>query len=204
MAASEVRQASARTKGFNAFSVVVGLVALMWGLELIDQVLPADLDQYGIESRTASGLPGIWLSPLLHADFAHLLSNTVPFVLLGLLVAWRSGQRFLAVVVTIVTVGGLGVWLFGASNVLTIGASGVVFGFLAYLLVAGFFTQHIVDILVAAGVLMIYGGLLFAATPFGVSAGISWLAHIMGAFGGVLAAMWFAPRRAPEQTVSAS
>lgn len=188
-------QSTSRPTGSgSAAATVLVLVGLMWVLEIIDQVLPVYLDQYGILPRTATGLIGIPVSPLLHADFAHLMSNTLPFLVLGLLVAWRSGPAFWRVLVTIVAVGGLGVWVFGADQVVTIGASGVVFGFLSYLVVAGVLSRHIVDILVSVAVLLIYGGLLVAVTPVGVSAGVSWLAHLMGAVGGVLAALWFAPR----------
>lgn len=180
----------------SAALAVLALVALMWLLELVDQVLPVYLDQYGIVPRTGTGLIGIPLSPLLHADFAHLMSNTVPFLVLGLLVAWRSGPAFWRVLLTITLVGGLGVWVFGASQVVTVGASGVIFGFLSYLIVAGIISRHIVDILISVAVLFLYGGLLLGVTPVGVSAGISWLAHLTGAAAGVAAALWFAPRPA--------
>lgn len=168
------------------------LVAAMWLLEIVDVVLPGDLDNYGIESRDTDGLTGVVAAPFLHADFAHLMANTVPFLILGSLVAMRYPSRFWVILITIVAGSGLGVWLFGPSNTITIGASGVVFGFLTYLLTAGVLTRHWLDVLIGVGVLLIYGSVLVGALPFGVSQGVSWLGHLMGAAAGVLAAFLFA------------
>lgn len=175
------------------------LVAVMWLLEIVDLALPGDLDRFGIESRDTDGLPGVLAAPFLHADFAHLMANTVPMLILGGLVAWRYFERFWLITATIVVGSGLGVWLIGPANAITIGASGVVFGYLTFLISAGVFTRHWVDVLVGLGVLFVYGGLLFGALPFGVAAGVSLQAHLMGAAFGVLAAFWFARRPAPAQ-----
>jgi membrane associated rhomboid family serine protease len=173
---------------------VLALVAIMWVLEIVDAVLPADLDQYGIESRETDGLVGVMAAPFLHADFAHLMANTVPFLVLGAIVALRYPARFWPICLTIIVGGGLGVWLFGPDNTLTVGASGVVFGFLTFLITAGILTRHWLDVVIALGVLLVYGGILMGALPFGVSAGVSWLGHLMGALAGVLAALLFARR----------
>lgn len=176
---------SARTRVF--FPVLV-LLGVMWALEFIDLILPADLDYWGIHSRDPAGLMGIPLAPFLHGGFDHLLANTLPFLILGTLVAWRAGGAFWSVAIIIILLGGAGVWLFGPGNAITIGASGLVFGFLGYLLVLGVLTRSWVDILVSLGVLLIYGSLLLGATPFGVPAGVSWLAHLCGFGAGVVGA----------------
>lgn len=180
---------------------VLVLLAAMWLLEIIDWILPAELDQYGIESRDPGALPGVLASPMLHADFAHLMANSVPFLILGSIVALRNPSRFWPIVITITVLGGLGVWLLGPSNVITVGVSGVVFGLLTYLLTAGVITRHWLDVLIALGVLFLYGGILIGALPFGAPPGVSWLAHLTGAVGGVVAALFFAPRPAgqPDQ-----
>lgn len=182
---------------------VVILVGIMWLLEILDAILPGDLDQYGIESRDTDGLTGVIAAPFLHADFAHLMANTVPMLILGGLVAWRYYERFWVITGTIVVGSGLGVWLIGPGNAVTVGASGVVFGYLTFLISAGVFTRHWLDVLVGLGVLFVYGGLLFGALPFGVAAGVSWQAHLMGALFGVLAAFWFARRPVPAQLPAA-
>ena len=179
------------------------LVAIMWVLEVADVILPGDLDNLGIESRETDGLTGIVAAPFLHADFAHLMANTVPFLILGGLVAWRYYERFWAITGVIVVGSGLGVWLVGPTNAITIGASGAVFGYLTFLMAAGVFTRHWVDVLIGLGVLFVYGGLLLGALPFGVAAGVSWQAHLMGALAGVLAAFWFARRPATAHLTAA-
>lgn len=178
---------------------VLAMVAAMWLLEILDVVLRGRLDGLGIASRSWEGLLGIPAAPLLHSGFAHLIANTVPFLVLGSLVAWRSDGRIWPVTITIALVGGLGVWLLGPVDTVTIGASGLVFGFLAYLLTLGVLSRRWLDILIALTVFLIYGGLLWGALPFGVPAGVSWLAHITGAAAGVLAAFLFrTPRRPPD------
>lgn len=175
-------------------SPVLILVAVMWVVEIIDAVLPLAVDQWGIVGRTTSGLVGVVLSPFLHAGFAHLMANTVPFLVLGVLVAWRSRERFWAVLTLIAVGGGLGVWLLTSPTTLTIGASGVVFGMAAYLVAAGLLTRHWLDIAVAVGVVLVYGTMFAGVLPFGVPAGVSWLAHLTGALAGVGAAFAFARR----------
>ena len=176
---------------------VLVVTAAMWVLEILDLFFGHRLDQYGIVSRTISGLPGIVFAPFLHLGFAHLMANTIPFVVLGALVSWRSGNRFYLVFAMITILGGFGVWLLGPSNTVTIGASGVVFGFLGYLLTRGFLTRQWLDVLVGIGVFILYGALIWGATPFGVGAGVSWLAHLTGFLAGIATA-FVVPRRANE------
>jgi membrane associated rhomboid family serine protease len=185
-------QVTESSRGLRPLIPVVALLGAMWVLETLDAVLPGDLDRFGIESRDPDGLTGVAASPFLHADFAHLMANTVPFLVLGSIVALRNPQRFWSITATITVVGGLGVWLLGPANAITIGASGVVFGFLTYLIAAGVLTRHWLDVVIALGVLFVYGGILIGALPFGVTGGVSWLAHLTGALAGVLAAFLFA------------
>ena len=168
---------------------VLILLGVMWLLELVDLIIPVEFDYLGISSRDFAGLVGIPLAPFLHGGFEHLLANTLPFLILGSLVAWRARGRFWSVAVVIIVLGGAAVWLLAPSDTITIGASGMVFGFLGYLLVLGVITRRWVDILVAVGVLLLYGSLLMGATPFGVPAGVSWLAHLTGFVAGVAAAV---------------
>jgi membrane associated rhomboid family serine protease len=173
---------------------VLVLLGLMWALELVDLLLAGTLDTWGIRGRTIAGLPGIVLAPFLHGGVSHLAANTLPFLVLGALVAWRSADRFVAVLAVIVVVGGLGVWLLTSPSTVTIGASGMVFGFGAYLVAAGVLTRHWLDVLVAVVVVLGYASMLPAVLPFGVSSGVSWLGHLTGALAGVLAAMLLARR----------
>jgi membrane associated rhomboid family serine protease len=183
---------SRRTRG--GAQVVVVAVVVMWVAEIVDALLPVTMDLWGIQGRTASGLVGVPLAPVLHAGFAHLAANTVPFLVLALLVAWRSRERTWVVLTLITLGGGLAVWLLTSPATVTIGASGVVFGFAAYLVTAGVLTRHWLDIVIAIGVVLVYGTMFAGVLPFGVPDGVSWLAHLTGALAGVGAAVAVARR----------
>jgi membrane associated rhomboid family serine protease len=176
------------------------LLAVMWVLETVDVVLRGWLDNGGIQARESAGLLGILFAPLLHGGYSHLLSNTIPLLLLGTLVAASGRGVFWKVTGVVVLLGGFGTWLIAPANTVTIGASGLVFGYLGYLLVAGIRTRHWRDLLVGVAVLVVYGTLLLGALPWAVAANISWQAHLTGAIAGGLAAWWLAPRRAPAAT----
>ena len=185
------RRGGDRDGARGAFAPVLWLLGLMWALEILDLVLPADLDQYGIKARDGEGLTGIVLSPLLHHGFAHLFANSLPFLVLGALVAAGGRRRFWMATAIITVVGGLGTWLISPEQSVTVGASGVVFGYLTYLLSRAIFARRAVDMIVAVIVFLLYGTLLFGVLP-GLP-GVSWQAHLMGAVAGIVAA-----RRVPS------
>jgi membrane associated rhomboid family serine protease len=168
----------------------------MWALELVDVVLRGRLDAGGIQAREADGLLGVVLSPFLHSGFSHLVANTLPLLALGTLVATGGRRAFWLATAIIVVLGGLGTWLIAPANSVTIGASGLVFGYLGYLLVVGVRTRHWIDLLVGLAVLLLYGGLLVGALPWAVADGVSWQAHLCGALAGGLAGWWVPGRRA--------
>jgi len=171
---------------------VVALVAVMWAVELVDIVGPWDLDRYGILSRDTSGLVGIAAAPFLHDGLAHLVRNTVPLLVLGLLVSWRARGYLWPIAITIVAISGMGVWLFERPGTVTIGASGLVFGLLTYLIAAGVRSRRFLDVLVGVVVLVVYGSVLWGVVPIIAGVNVSWLGHLFGAIGGVVAALLFA------------
>ena len=165
---------------------VAAMAGLMWVSEIIDSITRADLDQYGIEPRDVDGLVGIITAPFLHLGFGHLVGNTVPFLLLGGAIALSGLARVLAATVIIAVVGGLGTWLVAPSNTEHIGASGIVFGYAAYLIARGLYSRNLVHLGVGIIVIGIYGStLLFGVVP---EDGVSWQGHLFGAVGGVIAA----------------
>jgi membrane associated rhomboid family serine protease len=179
-------QAERRRERADGFRFVGALVALMWVIEVIDSLDHHRLDGDGIVPRQISGLPGILFAPFLHASFGHLLGNTVPFLVLGLTIALGGVARVLAVTVIVTLVSGLGTWLVSPGSSVTIGASGVVFGFATYLLARGVFNRSVGQIAIGAVVGVIFGGaLLWSLIPH---SGVSWQDHLFGAIGGVLAA----------------
>ena len=186
-------RALARDERAGALAVVVAMVMVMWFVEIAD-VLGADPDGLGIEPREVDGLPGIVLAPFLHAGFGHLLGNTVPFVVLGAVVALGGLLRVVAVTGIVVLVAGLGTWLAGQAGTVHLGASGVVFGYAAYLLVRGLYSRRALHLVVGFVVLAVYGTtLLFGFVP---TPGVSWQGHLFGAIGGVLAARLLHAHRA--------
>ena len=172
----------------RALIVVGGILAVMWALELLDAVTLNALDSFGIQPRQLSELPNILWAPLLHFGWPHLISNSVPFLVLGVLTYLSGTGRFVATTLISAIVSGLTAWLLAPPGSITAGASGVIFGYLTYLLVRGFYTRKIGQILLAVVVFAIYGTVLLGVLPG--TPGVSWQAHLGGAVGGVLSAWW--------------
>jgi membrane associated rhomboid family serine protease len=144
----------------------------------------------GVVPRQAPGLPGILTSPFVHANAAHLAANLPPFLALGALVLRRNEAHFVEVAATIALAQGGLLWLFGR-NATHVGMSGVIFGFLGYLLATAWFTKTFADLLTAGGVLVFYGGMLAGLKP--VRAGTSWEGHLFGLLAGLARAWLDAP-----------
>ncbi|MGH2840817.1 MAG: rhomboid family intramembrane serine protease [Solirubrobacteraceae bacterium] len=179
-----------RDKRLAGFQVVAAMVALMWGLEVIDVIADHRLDRLGIEPRETDGLVGVVTAPFLHGGFGHLISNTLPFATMGLVIAFQGAARVLAVTALVALVSGLGTWLLGQDGTVHIGASGVVFGYATYLLARGFFNRDGIELAIGAVVAVVWGGaLLGGLLP---EEGISWQSHVFGAIGGVIAAQLLA------------
>ena len=120
--------------------ILGSIVAALWMIEMLDLLIwGGELDYYGIQPRTLSGLRNIFVSPILHAGIGHLFTNTLPFLILGWFIMLRSTREFFFVTAVAVLVSGLGIWIFGASNSIHLGISGVVFGYLGYLLCSRLF-----------------------------------------------------------------
>lgn len=168
-------------------AVVAALLAVMWAVEIIDLLPSTSFDSWGVQPRSTRGLVGVLFAPFLHSGFAHLFANTIPFVVLGGFIALGSVERFVQVSAIVALTSGLGTWLFASSGTVHIGASGLVFGYLTYLVGRGFIARRILWIVGGVVVLMFYGGILWGLLP---RPGISWTGHVFGAVGGVLAA-WF-------------
>lgn len=167
--------------------ILGGAIALMWSLELIDIFLfRGSLDRYGIRPRSFSGLWGILFAPWLHGGLGHLIANTIPFVILGWFVMLRETSDFWIVTAITMLVGGLGVWLVGSPYTVHLGVSTLIFGYLGYLLLRGYFERSFSSILISLGVGFLYGGILWGVLP--AQPGISWQGHLFGLIGGAIAA----------------
>ncbi len=178
-----------RTQG----TILGGLIALAWSIQGINGLTHRSLVQFGITPRTIDGLWGILFAPFLHGNWAHLSANTVPFLILGWLVMLYGVGDFGFTTVIAAAVAGLGSWAFSPPSTVTVGASGVIFGYLGFLLLRGFFERSLISILVSIGVGSLYGGLVIGVLPS--EQGVSWQGHLFGFIGGILAAWLLARRR---------
>ncbi len=185
-------------RGWSAALTVVSFVVLLYVIELWDSLTNHRLDDNGIRPLEADGLWGIVFAPLLHANWDHLIANTVPALVLGFLMTLAGMSRFIFATAIIWILGGFGTWLIGTVGVHCpivgvqcetpshIGASGLIFGWLAFLIVFGFFTRKAWEIVVGVIVLLVYGGILLGLLPG--TPGVSWQGHLSGAIAGVIAA----------------
>ncbi len=181
-----------RTSALGRFASPVLLLALMWAVQFVDAILPISFTGFGLRAWDTSALGGVLLAPLLHASWAHLIANSLPFLVLGCLVAVEGARRFWMVTIVVVLVGGAGTWLFSAPGSVTVGASGLVFGYFGYVVLRVFapgrVAHRVLYAVIGLIVIGLYGASMLAGI-IGVSSGISWQAHLFGAVGGGVAVL---------------
>lgn len=176
------------------FKILIVAIAIFWAVEITDLLLfNGGLDSYGIQPRSIIGLRGIVFAPLLHGGFAHLMANTIPFVTLGWLTMIQETKDFYIASIMSALVGGAGVWLFGSPNSVHIGASILIYGYLGFLLLRGYFQKNFPSIALSIFVAIVYGGFIWGVFPSQM--GISWQGHLFGFIGGAIAARMVAQKR---------
>ncbi|HSR69218.1 MAG TPA: rhomboid family intramembrane serine protease [Acidobacteriota bacterium] len=179
----------------DALGLVLRLLAVIWVVELVNWLLlDHRLASLGIIPRQARGLIGVVAAPLLHASPEHALANSLPLLLLGGLVALNGRKVFLTATVTIVLLGGAGVWLL-ARDAVHIGASGLIFGYFGFLLARGWLDRSLFSLLLALAAIVLYGGMIWGLTPIAAGPEVSWEAHLGGFLAGIVASAW--ARRGP-------
>lgn len=178
----------------NQFAIIASFLGIFWLVEIADVfVFRHQLDRFGILSHSVVGLRGILFSPFLHGGFGHLIANTVPFAVLGWLVMLQEISDFWIVTLVAMVVGGLGTWFFSPPGTLTVGASGLIFGYLGFLLFRGYFQKNLASIALSIIVLFTYGGVVWGVLPG--RPGISWQGHLFGFIGGAIAAWLIAKEK---------
>ncbi|MGC5039477.1 MULTISPECIES: rhomboid family intramembrane serine protease [unclassified Streptomyces] len=193
---------SASDRALAAGKLMVAWIALLWLLEAVDAASGHALDRFGIVPREPSELADVVPSAFVHFGFAHLMSNTLPLLVLGFLAALAGLRRFLLVCALIVLVDGLGVWLVSPAHTNTAGASGLIFGLFGFLLVTGFVERRPWGILAGVLIAAVWGGsILSGLAP--TQTGISWQGHLLGLLAGVGAAFAFR-RRVPPGSAEGS
>lgn len=169
-----------------AASTIGALSVVLVVVQVVNSLLGYRLNGAGIRPRSLVGLWGVADAPLLHASWAHLAANIVPFAVLGFVLLLSGVRQFLAVTALVWLVSGLGVWLTASSGSVTVGASTLVFGWLAFLVLRGVFTRSIPHLAAGVVLLAIWGGVFWGLLPG--RTGISWQGHLFGALAGALAA----------------
>jgi membrane associated rhomboid family serine protease len=182
----------------EGLALLAGIVALMWLVEVINTLDGNRLDSDGIYPRNIDHLWGIFTAPFLHVSFAHLIGNTIPFVFMGVIIAVRGAGRLALVTLIVIVIGGLGTWLVAPAHSITVGASGVVFGYATYLLTRGVFDRSLLELLTGVVVAVVWGGALLASLV--PHQQVSWQGHMCGAIAGAIAAWLLATRRSTPRS----
>lgn len=192
-AAPRTSQTLARSAAAQALTLGIPL-GLAWVVLGVNALLGGALSVYGVIPRSVDGLRGIFFAPFLHGNLAHLSANSLSFLVLGWLVLAGGRWTFARVTLAATLSSGLTSWLLGAPGSVHIGASGVIFGYLGYLMTAGIFARRITTVLVSLGVTATWGAMVWGVLPGQM--GVSWQGHLGGFIGGVLAARWVHARAA--------
>lgn len=187
---------SSRQKKSTAeeLKTLLTVASFFWIIEIADFVVfKGKLDRFGIQPHSLVGLRGILFAPFLHGGFGHLIANTIPFLTLGWLTMIQETSDFYVVSIVTAIVGGLGVWLFGGVGTIHVGASILIYGYLGFLLLRGYFQKNIPSILLSVFVFILYGSLIFGIFPS--QFGVSWQGHLFGFLGGAIAAFAIAKEK---------
>jgi membrane associated rhomboid family serine protease len=184
----------------KAFFLMVGFIALIWVLQIFNWVGHYRLDyDYGILPRNIGRLPQIFSAPFLHFSWDHIEGNSGPLFVFGFLAAYRGVKKFLGVTLIVAVTSGLAVWLFQGGHELTVGASGLIFGYFGYVLSRGVFDRNLIDVLTALVMALSYAYILTVAIPG--TPGVSWIGHLGGLIGGIASGWIFRTRRTVPKTV---
>jgi len=191
------------TRARSALLIVVGMLAVLWIIQIINNADHYQLSiDYSIQPRIAADLPYIFTAPFLHWSWAHIEGNSIPFLVLGFLAAYRSSLRkFLGVTAVVVVTSGIAVWATSSTGSETVGASGVIFGWFGYVIVRGFFNHNKIDIVVGLLVMVYYLPIFTDLLP---APHLGYEAHIGGLVGGVFCGWAFRTRPAPVEMPAVS
>ena len=178
-------------------AVLFGGLGLVWAVSLYSFADPSALYLLALVPRRVDGLPGVIGMPFVHGSWWHLIANTLSLIPLAAIVLVRGTRYYLTTIAWIIVVGGLGVWLLGRDAV-HVGASGLVFGLVGFLIVRGLYERALTSLLVSLVVVLLYGGTIWGIVPQG--GGISWEAHLFGLIAGAATARVFVARGSQTQT----
>ena len=174
------------------------MLAFLWIIEILNLITGHSLNYLGIRPLEIDGIKGILFAPFLHGSVSHLMSNSLPFLILMWIVLTFYDDIWIRVSVFSIILGGIGVWLLGGQGTVHVGASGLIFSFIGFLLASGVFRRNIKSFIISLAVFLLYGGtLIFGVLPG--QPGISWQGHLFGALAGVVLAWVYRKKQAQEQ-----
>jgi membrane associated rhomboid family serine protease len=178
----------------KALWVMVGLLALLWAIQIVNALGSYGLSrEFGIDARDPASLPEIFSAPFLHFGWDHIEANSGPLFVFGFLAAYRGVKKWLGVSALIVVASGLGVWFISPSTAVTVGASGLVFGYFGYIIVRGVFDRHPIDIVIGLVMALCFAYQFSSLLPSDEH--VSWQGHMFGFAGGIIGGWLFRDRR---------
>jgi membrane associated rhomboid family serine protease len=177
----------------GALILMCGVGALLWVIQFVNAADDYDLDRFGLQPRHVAGLWGLVTMPFLHASYGHMFSNTAPLILIGWVLMLSGLRTWFTVTAIVVVGGGVLTWLVAPGSTVIVGASGMIFGWLGYLLARAYFSRKFKWIIVAVLVLLFFGSFLVGLFPT-LNSGVSWQAHLCGFAAGVGAGALLHPR----------
>lgn len=160
-------------------------IGLLWLIEFFNSGVGHQLSAFGIRPRSEDGLIGILLWPFLHANFTHLIANTIPLAILSWFVLLRGFRQYLLITIGITLIAGTAVWLF-ARPAIHVGASGLIFGYFGFLVAAAWYEKSIKSVIFAFLTVFLYGGIVWGVLP--QEPHVSWEGHLFGLLAGVMLA----------------
>jgi membrane associated rhomboid family serine protease len=169
-----------------AVRIALGFVALIWVIQLLDWGLDLGTEDFGVRPRQLAGLPGILFAPLVHGGFAHLIANSPPLLVLGTAMLYLYPSAARSVLPAVYLGPGVAVWIFARGGV-HVGASGLVYGLVSYIFVAGLIRRDRRAIAASLLVCFMYGALVWGVLP--IERGVSWETHLAAAVIGMVLAI---------------
>ena len=156
---------------------------------ILNSIIPIEFNKFGILPRNVNGIKGILFSPFLHGGVGHLVSNSIPLLILLTTLFYFYNKVAVRVLILSILIGGALVWIFGRSASHHIGASGVVFSLIGFLVASGIFRKNIKALLLSIFVFFMYGGVIWGVLP--TQPGVSWEGHLFGFIAGIALAYLF-------------
>ncbi|HOV14162.1 MAG TPA: rhomboid family intramembrane serine protease [Spirochaetota bacterium] len=180
----------------NNLKISFFFVFTLWIVFVVDLIIPIKLTSFGLLPRTPMGLVGIFTCVFLHGSLFHLISNTIPLFVLTFMVLTFYKKNSIGVFLFVITIGGLLVWIFGRTSY-HIGASGLIYGLVAFLISCGIFQRNAQSIIISVIIVILYGGLIYGVFP--TQSYISWEGHLFGALAGVFCGYIFRKKENSRQ-----